>query len=264
MSKLETLINNSFLYHPLRFSNLADGVYELLTNKTKKTTAFFNSFLSVSNNTKLLAFDIGANKGTKTKALLQLGFTIIALEPEKKAISTLLYRYKNNERVKIVEKGVSSEEGFTDIYITEGRSGLNTMNTKWKDSLHDEDENRWQKQVEFNQHYQVPLTTIELLYAEFGNPYFIKIDVEGFELEVIKGMKKLPNFLTFEANLPEFTKETIQCLGALYNLNKNILFNYSFKEKLVLAEWINFTEMVNYIETTKERYIEIICKKVLE
>ncbi len=261
MSKLESLINNSFLYHPLRFSVLADGVYELLTNKTKKTTAFFNSFLCVNDNTKLLAFDIGANKGNKTKALLKLGFTVIALEPEKKAISTLQYRYKNNDKIKIVEKGVSSAEGFTAIYITEGRSGLNTMNTKWKDSLNDEDENRWQKQVEFKQHYQVPLTTIDILCAEFGNPYFIKIDVEGFELEVIKGIKSLPNFLTFEANLPEFTKETVECLEALYTLNKNILFNYSFEEKLVLKEWITFNEMVKYIETTEERYIEIICKR---
>jgi FkbM family methyltransferase len=262
MTKFESLINNSFLYHPLRFSTLADGVYELLTNKTKKTTAFFNSFLSVNNASNLLAFDIGANKGNKTKALLQLGFTVIALEPEKKAISTLQYRYKNNDKVKIVEKGVSSAEGFTDIYITEGRSGLNTMNTKWKDSLHDEEENRWQKQVEFKQHYQVPLTTIDLLSTTFGKPYFIKIDVEGFELEVIKGMKILPNFLTFEANLPEFVKETTLCLKALYNLDKNILFNYSFEEKLILDEWISFREMVEYIETTKERYIEIICKKI--
>lgn len=263
MTKLESIINSSFLYHPLRFSPVSEIIYEAITSKTKKTMEFYSSFLQTSDyvNTKLLAFDIGANKGNKTKALLQLNFMVIALEPEKNSISTLKYRFRKDPNVKIIEKGVSSAEGVTEIYITQARSGLNTMNTKWKDSLHSKEKNRWGKQLNFTESYKVPLTTLENLYSKFGIPHFIKIDVEGFELEVIKGMKSLPNYLTFEANLPEFAKETLACFEVLNALDNTIRFNYSFNEKLVLENWITVEEITNYILNTKDRYVEIIVKR---
>jgi FkbM family methyltransferase len=238
-------------------------VHEALTSKISKTAAFYKSFLFPIKNSSasLLAFDIGANKGNKTKALLQSGFNVIALEPEKKSISTLKYRFEKNPKVTIIEKGVSSTEGVTEIYITEARSGLNTMNTKWKETLHNKEESRWGTQVDFKEFYQVPLTTAENLFAEFGEPYFIKIDVEGFELEVIKGMKSLPSFISLEANLPEFAEETINCITLLNNLSGGVNFNYSFNEKLILENWLTATEMISYISNTKERYIEIICRK---
>lgn len=263
MTKLESFINNSFLYHPLRFSSVSEILYEAITSKTKKTMDFYKSFLLSSNgvNKNLLAFDIGANKGNKAKALLQLGFKVIALEPERNSIATLKYRYGTNPNVKIIEKGVSCQEGFTDIYITQARSGLNTMNTKWKNSLHNEKENRWGKQVDFKEFYKVPLTTLENLYSEFSIPYFIKIDVEGFELEVIKGMKSLPAYISFEANLPEFTEETITCIEMINSFSDAVVFNYSFNEKLVVTDWLTANGMINFLKNTKERYIEIISKK---
>ncbi len=263
MTTLKSLINNSFLYHPLRFSSISEMIYEAITSKSKKTMEFYKSFLQPPDNvkTKLPVFDIGANKGNKTKALLQLGFIVIALEPEKNSISTLKYRYGKNPKVKIIEKGVSSEEGFTEIYITQARSGLNTMNTKWKDSLQNEEKNRWGKQVDFKESYKVPLTTLENLYSEFGMPYFIKIDVEGYELEVIKGMKSLPAYISFEANLPEFIEETISCIEMINSLSDSVLFNYSFDEKLVVNNWLSANEMINCLNNTTERYIEIISKK---
>ena len=263
MTKLESFINNSFLYHPLRFSSISELFYEALTAKTKKTAIFYKSFLFPVKEpaTQLLAFDIGANKGNKTKALLKLGFKVVALEPEKKSISTLEYRYKKNPRVQIIKKGVASQEGAANIYITQGRSGLNTMNKKWKDRLNNQEENRWNNRVDFKEFYEVPLTTVENLRKECGDPYFVKIDVEGFELEVIKGMRQLPGFISFEANLPAFTEETIRCIETLYQLDNHVRFNYSFHEKLAGASWLPADEMISYIKNTGVKYIEIISRK---
>jgi hypothetical protein len=44
----------------------------------------------------------------------------------------------------------------------------------------------------------VPLTTIDGLIAEHGAPAFIKIDVEGFEAEVLAGLTTAVPALSFE------------------------------------------------------------------
>lgn len=77
-----------------------------------------------------MVFDIGSNKGNKVKAFLKMGFTVIAIEPEKKSLETFHFRYHNNKSVTIVPKGVSGKEGLLELHITDARSGLNTFSDK--------------------------------------------------------------------------------------------------------------------------------------
>ena len=94
----------------------------------------------------------------------------------------------------IVENGVSDQEGELTIHIAESRSGLNTLSDKWVSSLETEKENRWKKKHAFKESYTVKVTTLDHLFSTYGIPYFIKIDVEGYENKVIKGMGQVPGF----------------------------------------------------------------------
>jgi FkbM family methyltransferase len=238
-------------------------MYEKFTGKTAKCKKFYSSFLfdgGTVNRENKLAFDIGANKGNKIAALLKLGFTVIALEPEKNSLNTLKWRFAKNNRVTIIEKGVSDRTGSTKIFITEPRSGLNTMSSKWIDILNNPATNRWGKKVVYQDSYEVELTTLDDLIAKYGIPYFIKIDVEGFEYKVLKGLSHKPAFLSFETNLPEFLQETIDCIELLSALSEKAIFNYSFSEKLESGQWISTREILKKINDPAIRYMEIICK----
>lgn len=257
LKKVEKLINNSAYYNHLRFNKLAVWMIELANNNISKNINFYNSFLKEQPNK--LIFDIGANKGNKVIAFTKMGYKVIALEPEKYAIQTLEYRFKNNKNVTIVKKGVSNEEGELALHITDARSGLNTFSDKWVDSLQDNEENRWHNVNEFKETYTVPITTLDKLFEIYGVPYFIKIDVEGFEVNVIKGMKKVPKYLSFELNLPEFIEDAFEIINYLAAIHPKVKFQYSLNEKLESTKWLTTAEIIALLKTTPQRYFEIIC-----
>jgi hypothetical protein len=65
-----------------------------------------------------------------------------------------------------------------------------------------------------------------MLMKEYGVPDFIKIDTEGFELEVIKGLSTPVKALSFEYTLPHLREQVIICVDLLDELyKKKALFN---------------------------------------
>lgn len=261
LKKIERLINRSPFYNIIRFNALTDMILEVKNRKTKKNINFYSSFLDLQSSNKLV-YDIGANKGNKVKCFLKMGFRVIAVEPEKKALSTLYWRFGKNKNVTIVEQGISDKEGVLDIHITDSRSGLNTLSDKWVNTLETEKGNRWQKKHAFKNSYKITVTTLDHLFAAYGTPYFIKVDVEGYENRVIKGMHKLPAFISFETNLPEFLQETNECIQHLTKLSDKIVFNYSLADKLESERWITTDEIMNIIKDPSIRYMEIFCRSV--
>ena len=64
---------------------------------------------------------------------------------------------------------------------------------------------------QWNQTTTVSVTTLDSLFAEHGVPQFIKIDVEGFEYEVVSGLSQPIKALSMEFT-PEFLDSTLKCL----------------------------------------------------
>ena len=206
---------------------------------------FYSQFIDSNS----LVFDIGANHGDKTHAYASLGKNVIALEPDRSNNEFLNYRFKLNNKVKIVNKAVSANEGKAIFFINNPGSGLNTIDAKR------------QEKMKFKDSYEVQTTTLDILIHEFGFPDFIKIDVEGHELSVIKGLSKAVNMIAFEANLPDAIDNTIECIDLIYSLSPKYSFNYGFDVGLESKNWLSKDDISNIVRNSKLSYMNIYCKK---
>ena len=91
------------------------------------------------------------------------------------------------------------------------------------------------------------MTTLDSLVSQYGVPSFIKIDVEGYEHEVIKGLSTPVKMICFEFT-PEFIESTFNSIHHLQTLGK-ISLNYSAGESmgLRLNQWVAPEEMIKIL-----------------
>jgi hypothetical protein len=97
------------------------------------------------------------------------------------------------------------------------------------------------------------MTTLDELIGSYGVPDFCKLDVEGFELEVLKGLSQPVRALSFE-----FTFERLDTrLAAVEHVARLGMgrFNFSYGESLTLAlnEWIGPAEMLRFLESIPKK-----------
>jgi hypothetical protein len=105
----------------------------------------------------------------------------------------------------------------------------------------------------------VETTTIDQLVEQQGTPFFIKIDVEGHELKVLRGMRRAAPYLSFEVNLPEFRAEGIECISVLDALAKGE-FNYATGNSLAFANWMNRTRFVEVLSSCSDSSIDVFWR----
>ena len=124
--------------------------------------------------------DIGAYQGTifsNTRALAELGWGGVCIEPSPPAFTGLMQNYKGNTQVKLVNAAISYKEtGLIDFADSNGDAVSTTS------ASHEE---LW-KAVGF-QHIYVNTVTIAEILRLFGEHYdFISLDVEGTNIEILK------------------------------------------------------------------------------
>jgi FkbM family methyltransferase len=215
-----------------------------------------------------LIFDIGANEGSKTDVFLRLGATIIAVEPDEacsKALEERFLKYRfRPQPVKIVRRAVSDRVGTDQMLIDGPGSAVNTMSPKWAESLK---KNKatfvfGHCGLEFSQTRLVETTTIDDLIDQVGIPFFIKIDVEGHELNALRGLHQLISYLSFEVNLPEFRPEGLECIRVLAELAHTGRFNYTSDcaHGLALNDWVPPEELLGILGRCSEGSVEIFWR----
>lgn len=149
---------------------------------------FYSHFISKES----LCFDIGANVGDVTEIFLALGARVISVEPQTVCLRALQRRYGTNPNVSIVGKAVAEEPGNTELYVCEYNSGISTMSPRWVK------QSRYAGLFKWNKTVSIETVTLDSLIDSYGLPQFCKIDVEGFERQVLSGLTHCIPFVSFE------------------------------------------------------------------
>lgn len=186
-----------------------------------------------------VCFDVGANVGNRTKIFVKLASKVIAVEPQERCARVLAALQRRSSTLQIICKALGSSEGEAEIYLSDVHS-LSSLSPGWIDTA--KRSNRFGGDV-WNRKRRVELTTLDQLISEQGWPAFIKIDVEGFEYEVIQGLSQCPACLSLEF-VPERLEPTFNCFARLSELG-SIELNYSLGEEfsLQLSSWVGVNQM---------------------
>jgi FkbM family methyltransferase len=202
---------------------------------------FYGQFVKAGD----LAFDIGANVGDRTQMLLDLGARVVAVEPQAPCVEQLTIRFGNS--VAIVEAAVGAEIGEAKLLVASHHT-LSSLSADWVDAVQ-----RSGRFAEFSwpERVTVSVTTLDALIEKYGIPTFCKIDVEGYELEVVKGLSSAIPVLSYEFDV-ERADSRLAALSHLHSLDMR-RFNFSWGESLELAfsRWLDIDEMRGFLMSSK-------------
>jgi len=179
-----------------------------------------------------LCFDVGANIGEKSEALLEAGARVVAFEPNPRVLPELKARCQQGKNWSLVAAAVGSGAANTTFYARELHE-LSSLSDSWEGS-------------ETVATYTVPVVTLDSAIQRFGAPIFCKLDVEGWELEVLLGLSQPVPLLSFEFHLDERgIAKTTACLERLaqfgpahVNVTADESSRFHFKEWIPLQEFI--------------------------
>jgi len=240
-------ISYSMTYQRIRFP----GAYKQQTEELSHYEAL------LKNRGHQLIFDVGANVGNKSSIFSKLATKVVAFEPSKPCYHILESRFKNSN-VSVFNVALGSQKGFLDFFEIKENEAYNTLSKKHIETTVSE---RNIVDIKSILSQKVAVDTIENFIEKFGKPDYLKIDVEGFEIEVLKGLKTTIPFVTFEANLPEFREEAIEGIHYLSRIsNGKYQFNFVIDTSFILEDYISAEQAVLFLKNTELRYLEIYAK----
>ena len=207
--------------------------------KKSERKEFYKQFIRSGD----LVFDVGANKGNRTVIFLELGAKVVAIEPQKECYEHLTKRF--GDTIDLIKLGLGEKESTATMYV----SGSTLISSFSKDHVDMMQEDRF-KGAAWGETIEIKMTTMDVLIEKYGTPAFCKVDVEGYEYDVLKGLSKPLKALSLEYIVPENTQVLVDCLAHLAGLGA-IECNFSYGEsmKFNLPQWKSGQEMIDYVQT---------------
>ena len=227
MELLKNAAKATGLYEPLR--TLKHALDPRREPKFREGVRLYRGFVKRGD----LCFDIGANAGTITEMLLRVGARVVSVEPQISLLDKLVSKTKRHKsRSTIVTKAVSDHSGTAILHLRRFDQHA---------SLHED----WEGTA--NGTALVEIVTLNDLIAEYGVPDFIKIDVEGHEPEVLRGLSRPIPLLELEYHRDASgLKRLNECIKLIERFG-TIKINATAGEdhQLLFPKWLSSAEFLS-------------------
>lgn len=207
--------------------------------------AFYRQFLSPGD----ICFDVGANMGNRSKIFLHLGARVIAFEPQSLCADFLEAGFGHQNNFYLERKALGATRGTAEMMVSAEHT-ISSLSPQWLQAV--QESGRF-AQYSWDQCQQVEMTTMDEMIARYGVPKFVKIDVEGYEQEVVSGLTQPVGALSLEFT-PEYIETTVASIRHLASLG-DLRLNYSLGEtmKWALPDWCGVDEMIDLLLSLREQ-----------
>lgn len=217
---------------------------------------------------KPLIFDLGFHNGDDATYYLAKGFNVLAVEANPELIENGIKRFSSEIKTGqliLLNKAVSDTEGKVDFYIHPTKKDWSSCLLSMAES-----------DGSLSTHITINSTNLHKLFSEYGIPYYLKVDIEGYDLLVAKQLsecKLKPEFVSFETSRKDYFGifsylyisgyNRFQLTNQINNRNKEITINHNkftfsefssgpFGEDLPEEKWLTFEEMLTRYVKYKE------------
>jgi len=190
-------------------------------------------------------FDVGAHVGDRTRAFAALGARVVAVEPHPDLAARLRRRFRRDARVEIIDTAIGAEPGRATLHVSSATPTVSTLDSGWMRRVRERNPGfsdvRWDRPVE------VSVITLDAMIERYGEPAFVKIDVEGFEPTVLAGLGRPVRALSFEfvAGALDGASDCIARLARLGDYRFNAVAGE--RRRLRWSSWRSPSETANWL-----------------
>jgi FkbM family methyltransferase len=149
-----------------------------------------------------LIYDVGMHRGRDTAFYLAKGFRVVAVEANPDLVREARKCFEaeiESGQLAIVHAAVAERDGATTFWVNEDKDDWGTASPEFV-----------RRNESFGTRHraiEVPGLALESIVAEWGIPYYAKIDLEGADLLCLRAFERFrhkPRYLSFEASLVDF------------------------------------------------------------
>ena len=200
------------------------------SREDQKRFDFYRQFVATGD----LVVDVGANLGNRAQVFSKLGAVVVAVEPQTACADFLQSVFRNTDNFHLVRKALGASAGQTEMLISHAHT-ISSLSPDWVSAV---TESGRFADYEWNRRETVLIDTLDNLIAQYGCPAFVKIDVEGFEDQVVSGLSTPVRALSMEF-IPEFMESTLKCIEHLDRIG-DYQFQISLGESMefALPNWV--------------------------
>jgi FkbM family methyltransferase len=230
-------------------------LYEGNPWKKKRAREFYSQFIKEGD----LCFDVGAHLGDRSAVWLSLGAMVVGVEPQPRFSSYLASVFKGNQKYYNEEIALGATKATSTLHISNLFPTLSTLSGKeWRNKIN----RATPLTIPYDETIEINVLTLDDLISKYGRPVFIKIDVEGYESEVLKGLSQPVDYISFE--VLSFNADLMEeCLLILSKLGY-AQFNFSLREtfKMAFNSWVEADYMKNHLNKNLKLYTGDIYARI--